>query len=253
MSDLRYDRERRFHNDIAGTDHRAAVGKYYAVDVGTGRYHAALVARAGPGTHVLEYGCGTGSAAFELAGAGATVTGIDISDEAIRQARQRAEQDGLACTFTEMNAERLDLAGGRFDLVCGSGILHHLDLDRALDEVARVLAPSGRAVFYEPLAGNPLIALYRRLTPKMRTPDEHPLTEEDLRRLRHRFATVVVERFTLFALLAVPVARRPWGRRLVTGLQRLDAVLLGRFPRLGPLAWVVVIDVSGPIEPPQGA
>lgn len=106
-------------------------------------------------------------------------------------------------------------------------------------------------MFYEPLAGNPLINLYRRLTPSMRTADEHPLTEGDLRRLRCGFRTVVVERFTLLALLGAPFARKSWGPRLVSALQRFDATLLRRLPRLGRLAWVVIIELGDPVAPPQ--
>ena len=80
-----------------------------------------------------------------------------------------------------------------FDLVCGSGILHHLDLPAAMRELARVLRPSGRAVFMEPLGHNPAINAFRNRTPELRTPDEHPLLGKDLKLCRRYFGSVEVK------------------------------------------------------------
>jgi SAM-dependent methyltransferase len=49
-------------------------------------------------------------------------------------------------------------ADSTFDAVYGSSVLHHLDLDRALREVFRVLRPGGRAAFAEPNLLNPQVA-----------------------------------------------------------------------------------------------
>ena len=63
---------------------------------------------------------------------------------------------GVRPLYLAMNPEHLDFGDGAFDVVCGTGILHRLDLGRALAEVARVLRPSGSAVFVEPLGCSPL-------------------------------------------------------------------------------------------------
>ena len=154
---------------------------YYSV-VGASRavYEDLLRAR-GAGRDVLEYGCGPGSYAFFLADLGASVLGIDISTTAIEQASAEARQRGAdRVEFRRLNAESLDLPDASFDLVCGTGILHHLDLTRAYAEIARTLRPGGSAVFIEPLGHNPLINRFRRRTRALRTEDEHPLRVEDL-------------------------------------------------------------------------
>jgi SAM-dependent methyltransferase len=46
-----------------------------------------------------------------------------------------------------------------------TAVLHHLDLEVALGEVRRVLKKGGLAVFSEPLAHNPLVRLFRAVTP----------------------------------------------------------------------------------------
>ena len=57
------------------------------------------------------------------------------------------------------NAEQMPYAASSFDAVYGSSVLHHLDLDRALAEVFRVLRPGGRCVFTEPNILNPQVAV----------------------------------------------------------------------------------------------
>jgi ubiquinone/menaquinone biosynthesis C-methylase UbiE len=64
-----------------------------------------------------------------------------------------------------MNAEATTFPDNSFDLICGSSILHHLNLDKACAEIRRILRPDGGAVFIEPLGHNPLINMFRKLTP----------------------------------------------------------------------------------------
>ena len=182
-----------------------------------------------------------------LAQHGAVVTGIDLSPVAIEQAAERAEREGVSglCEFRLMDAERLEFPESSFDLVCGSGILHHLDLSPALSEVARVLRPGGHAVFVEPLGHNPAINLYRRRTPELRTEDEHPLLMSDLELARAYFGRVEARHFHLLTLLAVPFRRtRAFGAALGV-LAAADRALF-RLSIARKHAWTVVITLSRP-------
>ena len=246
----RLERERDFHNTAFTHDVRAAAEKYYTV---TGRSRAHYLQRlSAMASHsrVLEYGCATGSAAFQLAGLGAQVLGIDIADQAIELARARAREEGLAerCTFRVMNAEALALPDRSFDLVCGTGILHHLDLEKAFSEIARVLTPEGSAVFIEPLGHNPLLRLYRWLTPSLRTADEHPLLAPDLVAAEAHFQLVQPSYYHLQALAAVPFRRLPGFAALVRALDASDALVFRHWPALQRHAWNVVLELSRPLS-----
>ena len=108
---------------------------------------------------ILEYGSGEGAlGSLALAHAGYASIGIDASEDGIRRARTAAEyvNGGVRPLYLAMNPEHLDFGDGAFDVVCGTGVLHRLNLGRALSEVARVLRPSGSAVFVEPLGRSPL-------------------------------------------------------------------------------------------------
>lgn len=240
----RYQREAAFHDRTFAEHSRAQVGRFYTITGASRRLYRDLITRACAGRAVLEYGCGPGSYAFDLAERGAHVTGVDISPVAIELARKTAAERGLDVRFEVMNAESLDVADGSFDIVCGSGILHHLDLSRGLPEVRRVLKRGGRAVFLEPLGHNPLINWYRRRTPHLRSVDEHPLRVEDLAFFRRTFDHVTVRMFHLTSLAAVPLRKAPGFPAIVSALDAVDRGLFRTLPQLRKHAWSCVIEVS---------
>jgi len=136
------------------------------------------------GLRILDLGCGHGEQSLRFLQNGAAfVAGIDISMNYIDSARQSITEAGFPDnTFhcSVMDAHQMDFEDHSFDMVIGRGILHHLDLTVSLGEIQRVLKVGGRAVFMEPLAANPLLKVFRYLTPKARSMDEKPLSIQDL-------------------------------------------------------------------------
>jgi SAM-dependent methyltransferase len=137
---------------------------------------------------VLEIGCGTGEAAAHIAAKlQADVVAVDISPAFVAEARAKHAAPNLRYEhFDFLGEDRLSL--GRFDLVCGNGILHHLVL--RLPEVLRSLHgmtnPGGGLAFIEPNFLNPYCAFafgtrigrrFARLEP-----DEMAFTPGELRR-----------------------------------------------------------------------
>lgn len=245
----REERERALHNTFYSEQTRARVWGFYDVTAASERcFRELLDAQQPRGKRVLEYGCGLTTQAFRLAQQGAEVTGIDVSEVAIDQARRRAAELGVGdrCTFRVMNAESLSFADSSFDIVCGSAVLHHLDLTRGYAELARVLAPDGTAAFVEPLGHNPLINLYRRRTPDLRTPDEHPLLMDDLAQASGHFASVEPRYFHLLSLLAIPLRGRKRFGWVLDALDAADRRLFARVAGARRYAWIAVLQMRGP-------
>lgn len=242
-------RERDFHNAAFSDNRRSAIVPAYAVVHDSKVFYEQFVRAHAPGATLLEYGCGATAVASVVGDQAAEIIGIDISDVAVQQATERAARTGLRATYRVMDAERLDFPDQSFDLICSTAILHHLDLRRAYSEIARTLRPGGAAIFMEPLGHNPVINVYRRLTPTMRTSDEHPLLLDDLTLARDYFNRVDLRFFALTSLLAMAVRRRKIFRPVLYRLEAFDRFLFGRLPWFRRLAWQVVIIMSEPRQP----
>ena len=247
----RVERERRFHDERFTDDSaRAAAGKFYELAGAADAWFEHSLEQVPPGSTALEYGSGAGgTSGLRLAERGVRVRGIDISPVAVDQANEAAAAAGLSpdqIGYEVMDAEHLAFPDEAFDLVFGTGILHHLDLGRALPEIARVLRPDGLAVFFEPMGHNPAINLYRRLTPAMRTPDEHPLRVDDFTLARRSFREVDTELHVLSSFAAVPLRRSRRFPAAVDRLTQLDRWAFRRFPVVQRYGWIVVLELRGP-------
>lgn len=112
------------------------------------------------GRAVLEALCGSGTVTADLLARGAQVTGLDISPRMMDVFMARWP------TCTPIVGSILDTAlpDASFDLVTIVGGLHHLhpDVDRAIDEIHRILRPGGFLCFMEPHTGS-LPDLFRRV------------------------------------------------------------------------------------------
>lgn len=248
----RLQREQEFHNQrFADEDIREKkVGAFYQVAQSIKQKYGQFLLQHCKGARVIEYGCGTGSYAFSLAHNGATtVRGIDISPVAIElaQAQAQAEQLEHNLSFQVMNAEELKFDNSSIDLICGTGILHHLDIEKAMQSIVQVLHSQGKAVFIEPLGHNLFINLFRHLTPALRSEDEHPLLATDLANLKKYFYNVEIKYFYLVTLAAKPFIGVPGFNVLLNILELIDHQLL-KLPFFQHQAWQVLITLSKPIK-----
>jgi SAM-dependent methyltransferase len=110
------------------------------------------------GQRLLDLGTGTGSLARGFAGRGCRVTGVDLSEPLLRQARRLADQEGVVVEFIEGRAEDLDCADASFDVVTAGQCWHWFDRAAAAAEFRRVLRPMGALAIchfdWIPLPGN---------------------------------------------------------------------------------------------------
>lgn len=102
---------------------------------------------AGPGARVLDVGCGPGHLAERLADRGLRVTAIDLDPAMVKRARVRL---GPRAEVAVADVVALPFADGSFDLVVSTMSMHHwADHQAGVAEIARVLAPDGRALIFD--------------------------------------------------------------------------------------------------------
>ena len=105
------------------------------------------------GKRLLHLLCNSGQDSLSLAGLGAVVTGVDLSDEAIAFATRLSGESGLPATFVESEAQAfLEASVPRsFDVVFMSygALIWIADIARLFRGIAAVLAPGGRVVAFD--------------------------------------------------------------------------------------------------------
>lgn len=196
---------------------------------------------------VLDYGCGPGLLSVRVAQKGAReVVGVDLSERQLDEARSLAQEQGVAdrTRFQVADAHETGFPDRTFDLAVGVSILHHLDVERALKELRRILKPGGRAVFVEPLAHNVILRVGRALTPSARTEDEHPLTTRDWETCASIFPGFRHHEREFVTLPVMPlnfVLPRSWQRKLAPRLHAADRRLLARWPGLSKYARLTIL------------
>lgn len=108
------------------------------------------------GRKVLDVGCGGGILAEAMAGAGATVSGIDLSEKALKVAKLHLYESGRQVDYQLVSAEDYaEQHAGEFDVVTCMEMLEHVpDPASVVAACARLVKPGGW-VFFSTLNRNP--------------------------------------------------------------------------------------------------
>jgi ubiquinone/menaquinone biosynthesis C-methylase UbiE len=222
--------------------------KFYYISKQTDEYELAWLKKHAPGKKALDYCSGLGHTSLKLAEIGADVYGIDISPNEVASAKKLLQDNGFnGDNIVVGDAEKTDFPDNFFDVVVCNGVLHHLDVTKAFPELCRILKPSGKIIAMEALGYNPLIQLYRRRTPHLRTAweTEHILTNAELRIAKKYFDNVSVKYFHLATLAAIPFIGSALCKPLVSVLGILDSILL-KIPFLQLMAWQMIFVLENP-------
>lgn len=113
------------------------------------------------GKRVIDIGCGGGILAESMARKGASVTGIDLSEKALKVADLHSLESGVPVRYKLIAAE--DMAaeeGGQYDVVTCMEMLEHVPDPGAIVRAAANLVKPGGHVFFSTLNRNPKSYLF---------------------------------------------------------------------------------------------
>lgn len=199
------------------------------------------------GLRVLEVGVGLGADHQQFAEAGADLYGIDLTERAIAHTRKRLAMFECKSELSVGDAEHLDFADDKFDVVYSWGVLHHSPYtSQAILEVLRVLKPGGQArvmiyhywsmvglmlwLRYAICRGHPFRSLKEVYAEHLESPGTKAYSVKEARRLFEGFTSVHIRTvLTHGDLLAseagqrhrgvvLAVARIIWPRRIIRWL-----------------------------------
>ena len=192
-------------------------------------------------SNILDYGCGIGQSLQEVIKFNPKkIFVFDISEVSIQKAKDTIQKSNSNVELLVDNCEKTKFNDSTFDIIYGSGILHHLDISLCLKEMHRILKPGGRFLFIEPLGTNPMINFYRKLTPNSRSKDEHPLINDDFELIKSNFNKLQIKYYGFFTLIFFPLYTTPKKSFNFKILKKIDQFLF-KFDIFKKFAWSVLI------------
>ena len=234
-------REKKFHNKLQSKSKGRFENIFYKALYSMYEDFNAYTSQKSKNKIVLDYGCGIGSVTQKIATLKPSkLFGIDISEVSISKAIENAKNLNLQINYSVDNCEETKFKAETFDLVFGSGILHHLDLEKSVVEINRILKKEWEMVFLEPLGANPLINFYRKLTPKSRSEDEHPFLKKDFNFINSLFKQVTVKYYGFFTLIFFLFYKNPQKSSVFKIISKLDYYFF-KIKYFKSLAWSVMI------------
>jgi len=237
-------REKDFHNELQSKPKGRFENIFYKAIANTWDDFYERLKKNARNSEVLDYGCGVGPSIIAVSNyQPKKIIGIDISEISIKKAKDRTKYLGSMVELQVDNCEKTSFENNRFDLVYGHGILHHLEFSKCLDEILRILKPGGSLIFVEPLGTNPIINLYRKLTPKSRSIDEHPFTDKDLTLLKNKYNDVEIKYYGLLTLIFFPFYSDPNKSKIFKILKDADQILF-KIKLFRYFAWSVLISAK---------
>ena len=214
------------------------------------------------GKRVLDIGCGQGDTSVFFALGGAEVHALDVSEKMVSVTIELAKRHGVdgQVHAQTCRVEDMKFTDDYFDLIFADGVLHHLDMPKAVPNIVRVMKRGGRGIFLEPQKGSIFSEIYRHFATDLRTTDERPLEQRDFDFLTSQFGRLNHREYHLVSLLLFTmrfvtlklsgkgfpywmdeVRQGKYHPQLLRRLQNVDEWVFRHFPSLRRYTWLTVI------------
>ncbi len=192
---------------------------------------------------VLDLACGSGEMTLLSAQSGSLVSiGTELAPLTVQSNNKLKEKVNGNLYFILDDVENMALPSNSVDTIICSGMLHHVDLERAIPEISRVLKTNGKVLAIEALKYNPIFNLYRKLTPGARTHWEaaHILGLREVNFINNYIPVKKIRYWQFFSILAIffpTFIRLP----ILSIFEVLDKIFLS-IPYFNRMAWIFTIE-----------
>lgn len=190
---------------------------------------------------ILDMACGYGRESIIAAKNNAKlVVGIDLSWNSVDEANKLAKNNDLQnVIFSVADCEKLYFEDNTFDYVICARMLHHVKFEETIKEAHRVLKENGRIICIEALGINPLLNIYRKITPSQRTHWEasNILTFKHIKIAKKYFKIGPIR----FWHILSPLAK--FSKYILPIANFFDKYLLTKIPFFNRLSWIFTFEL----------
>ena len=126
-------REKEFHNELQSQSRGRFENIFYKAIFNSNIDFFKFLELNAINSKVLDFGCGIGSSLEKVIKfSPKKVTGIDISEVSILKAKKKVKESETVIELLVDNCEQTKFNSNNFDIVYGTGILHHLNMSMKL-------------------------------------------------------------------------------------------------------------------------
>lgn len=192
---------------------------------------------------VIDLACGSGELTEIICQNNpALVIGTELAPLTIKANRERFLTKFENVHFILDDAENSELPSNFADVIICSGMLHHVDLSKAIVEIERILKPDGKMFAIEALKHNPVFNWYRKSTPQSRTHWEaaHILGIKDAEYISKYLQKKKIRFWQLFSILAIFFPKKIRNFFLIL-FNIIDSIIL-KIPYIQLMAWIFTLE-----------
>jgi len=193
----------------------------------------------------LEVGVGSGKQAMFFASKGLFYYGVDISDSSIDIIKSKFKRFGLKGNLQLGNSEKLAFKDKTFDRVYFNSLIMHVDHEKTILEISRVLKKGGSLVFLEPMSSNPFLWVYRTFFSKYDKLKPDYFRYDEISKYSKFFSKFFHKEFYLFSTLFLLVfsifKNKNCYVSIVNFFENFDRLLITILPFFNRFCWVSVV------------
>ena len=195
------------------------------------------------GKVVIDLACGSGEITEKIAQSNPKlVIGTELAHLTVKANQERISKKFPNAYFILDDCEKSSLPDNCADIIICSGMLHHVDINTASDEIKRLLKKNGKMLAIEALKYNPVFNWYRNRTPEARTHWEaaHILGLNEANLIGSKLKVIKIKYWQLFSILSVF-----FPKRIRTGVlfffNLLDKIVLS-IPYVQRMSWIFTLE-----------
>lgn len=195
------------------------------------------------GKIVIDLACGSGEITEKIAKNNPKlVIGTELAHLTVKSNQERISKKFSNVYFILDDCEKSSLPDNCADIIICSGMLHHVDINSASDEIRRLLKKNGKMLAIEALKYNPIFNWYRNRTPDARTHWEaaHILGLNEANLIGTKLQLTKIKYWQLFSILSIFFPKQI--RKSVLNVFNMMDKLILSIPYLQRMAWIFTLE-----------
>ena len=215
----------------------------YETNIKVREYISNWIKKECEGKVVLDLACGSGEITEKVAQCNPKLAiGTELAHLTVKSNQEKIAKNFSNVYFILDDCENSSLPDNCADIIICSGMLHHVDIKTASNEIKRLLKKDGKMLAIEALKYNPVFNWYRKRTPEARTHWEaaHILGLEEAHLIAKKLKLTKIKYWQLLSILSI-FFPKIIQKKILHFFNFLDNIILS-IPYIQRMAWIFTLE-----------